>query len=72
MTIWSDGLARTEGNDRHSIGKPTDAQVYSNKTNISRREDESEITIKLIGHFNGTIQGWCQGNLKMQYYCFTV
>ena len=50
MTIWSDGLARTEGNDRHSIGKPTDAQVYTNKNKeFSGSESESKRPIKMIG-----------------------
>ena len=44
MTIWSDGLARTEGNDHHSVGRLADAQVYSNKQYYFRREDESKIT----------------------------
>ena len=50
MTIWSDGLARTEGNDRHSIGKPTDAQVYTNKNKeFSGSESESKRPIQMIG-----------------------
>ena len=49
-TVWLDGSAKTEGNDRQSVGEPTDAQVYTNKNKeFSGSESESRRPIKMIG-----------------------
>ena len=49
-TVWLDGSAKTEGNDRQSVGEPTDAQVYTNKNKeFSGSESESKRPIKIIG-----------------------